>query len=70
MNRILFWLLIFLSLSTIAEDKIGDQVQFVSEQDRAMNEAIVAARNKLKDFFETANNPPEGADGFKLKVMV
>ena len=70
MNRALFFLFMFFSLNTIAEDKIDDQVQFISEQDKAMNDAIATARSHLKLFFETSKKPPEGAEGFKLKVMV
>ena len=70
MNRVLFCIFIFISLSTNAEDKIEDQVRFVSEQDKAMNEAIANARSKLNEFFDAAKNPPKGAEEFRLKVMV
>lgn len=70
MKRVLFLPILSLSLHVFAEGKIDDQVRFVSEQDRAMNTAIAEARSSLDEFFATAKSPPEGAEGFKLKVMV
>lgn len=70
MNRALLYLLFILPISVLAEDKIDDQVRFISEQDKAMNEAIATARSKLDEFFAAVENPAKGAEGFKLKVMV
>ena len=70
MKRALFLLMLALSFNTFAEDKIDDQVLFISEQDKAMNSAIAEARRRLGEFFAIAKNPPAGAEGFKLKVMV
>mgnify|MGYP000344216333 CR=1 FL=1 len=70
MNKVLFVLLTLSSLSSVAEEKIDDQIRFASEQDKAMNAAIANARSKLDDFFAIAKKLPEGAEGFKLKVMV
>jgi uncharacterized protein YegJ (DUF2314 family) len=63
-------LMLILSSHVFAEGKIDDQVRNVSEQDAAMNAAILKARNTLHEFFLVANNPPEGASGFKLKAMM
>ena len=70
MKRSIIGLLIVLSLQVFADEKIDDQVRLISEQDKAMNKAIATARSKLKEFFKVAEDPPTGADGFKLKVMV
>ena len=51
-------------------DKVPDQVQFVSEDDRNMNLAIAEARRTLDDFLYLSKNPPDGATNFKLKVML
>jgi uncharacterized protein YegJ (DUF2314 family) len=61
---------LILSLSTIAKEKIDDQIRYVSEENQAMKEAIATARSQLDEFFSVAENPPAGSDGFKLKVMV
>jgi uncharacterized protein YegJ (DUF2314 family) len=70
MKRALFLLILALSFHAFAEEKIDDQVRFISEQDKAMNAAIAEARSRLGEFLEKAKNPPAGAEGFKLKVMV
>ena len=70
MKRALFVMLLALPLPGFSENKIDDQVRYVDEQDSAMNSAIAEARSTLEGFFSIAENPPEGADGFKLKVMV
>jgi uncharacterized protein YegJ (DUF2314 family) len=62
-------LITFCSLCS-AEEKIGDQVRNVSEQDRTMNLAIAEARRTLDDFLALSRNPPTGASKFKLKVML
>ena len=63
---------IFLLITTIshAGDKIDDQTVFISEEDKAMNSAILKARSTLDNFFEIAKEPSNGATDFKLKVMV
>lgn len=70
MKRITFLLALAFPFHVFAEDKIDDQVRFISEQDKAMNAAIAEARSRLGEFFSIANSPPEGADDFKLKVKV
>jgi uncharacterized protein YegJ (DUF2314 family) len=52
------------------EEKINDQVRYISEQDRSMNAAISHAQNTLDDFLLLSKSPPPGASGFKLKVML
>ncbi|GAB2899645.1 YegJ family protein [Microbulbifer echini] len=70
MIRILFYVLLLIPALVNANEKIDDQVVFISEQDKAMNTAIDKARATLNDFFKVADQPPEEASDFKLKVMV
>ena len=70
MKKILLVILSLCSFGTLSEEKIDDQIRYAHESDRAMNEAMAKARNKLDEFFIVAENPPKGAGGFKLKVMV
>lgn len=62
-------LLLFSGLS-YADDKIADQAQMVSIQDKNMAVAIEKARSTLDSFLALSRNPPSGATGFKLKVMM
>ncbi|MCP4974704.1 MAG: DUF2314 domain-containing protein [Maribacter sp.] len=52
------------------DDKIDDRVVNVDEQNRVMNTAIMQARSTLDSFFKLHDAPPEGAENFKLKVML
>ncbi|WP_087017323.1 YegJ family protein [Thaumasiovibrio subtropicus] len=52
------------------EDKIEDSVVFISEQDLAMQAAISQAQATLDNFFAAEANPPQGADDFRLKVLM
>lgn len=56
--------------SVFADDKIDDQVVFVSEEDKRMNAAINKAKSTLAEFFDVVKKSPEGTSGFKLKIMV
>jgi uncharacterized protein YegJ (DUF2314 family) len=56
--------------AVFAAERIGDQTRFISESDRDMNAAIDEARRTLDRFLALARNPPAGAKGFKLKVML
>ena len=51
-----------------SEQRIGDQVVQVPNEDRDMNAAIAKARATLDVFLATARKPPKGASDFKLKV--
>ena len=57
-------------LALFAAEPIGDQTRYVSDSDRDMNAAIAEARRTLDQFLALARNPPAGAGGFKLKVML
>jgi len=70
MKRVLLNLLLLLPSLALAQERIDDQVIMISEQDNAMNIAIQKAQSTLKDFFKVVENPTDGAEGFKLKVMV
>ena len=70
MNKTLLTLFLLLPFIAIADEKIGDQIRYVDEQDKAMSEAIQKAKNQLDGFLEIAENPPIGASDFKLKVMI
>jgi uncharacterized protein YegJ (DUF2314 family) len=70
MKKILFIIMSLYSLVVFSQERIDDQIFYADESDRAMNEAIVKAKSKLDEFFMVSENPPYGADGFKLKVMV
>jgi uncharacterized protein YegJ (DUF2314 family) len=68
---LLLCLVFSLGSAVRAQDgKIDDQTRSVSGQDRAMNAAIAQARSTFDDFLALAKNPPPGASGFKIKVMV
>ncbi len=70
MKIILFAILSLYSLGVYSKEKIDDQIRYADESDRVMNEAIEKARSTLDEYFSVAANPPDGADGFKLKVKV
>lgn len=53
-----------------AAEPIGDQTRLVNERDPAMNAAIAEARRTLDNFLAVSRQPPPGASGFKLKVML
>ena len=50
--------------------KVGDHVRNVAADDPAMTAAIAKARSTLDEFLAIAKDPPAGASGFKIKVMV
>lgn len=70
LKKCIFFLFVLFSFSSFAEEKIGDQVLYVNEQDALMNEAIDHARKSLNDFLNLSKNPPKGSADFKLKVML
>lgn len=70
MKKLIIILLACFASISVAGEKIDDQILFADEQDKDMNAAINKARSTLDSFFSIAENPPEGAGGFKLKVMV
>ena len=70
MRHIICIFFLIVSFGVVADSKIDDQVRYISDQDKAMLEAIKIARSKLDQFFETAKSPPPGASDFKLKVKV
>ncbi len=59
-----------ISINAAAEEKIGNKVQFASENDKIMNDVMSRAKSTLDNFFSIHKNPPKGAEDFKLKVMV
>jgi uncharacterized protein YegJ (DUF2314 family) len=70
MKNILLITLSLYSFGVFSEEKIDDQIRYADESDPAMNEAIGKARSTLSEFFKIAADPPAGAEGFKLKIMV
>ena len=70
MKKIVFTLILAAANICSAADKILDQVQHVSEQDKNMNLAIAQAKSTLDDFLAVSRKPPDGASNFKLKVML
>lgn len=70
LKKFIFIFFILFSFSCFAEEKIGDQVRYVNEQDILMNKAIDHARKSLDEFLTLAKNPPKGSTDFKLKVML
>ncbi len=70
LSIILYLALTFCTSAFAEDEKIGDQTQFVSGQDEAMNAAISKAKKTLDEFLAIAKNPPPGASGFKIKAMV
>ncbi|GLR13745.1 hypothetical protein GCM10007907_25350 [Chitinimonas prasina] len=50
------------------DEKIGDQVVYVNDQDKAMNAAIAKAQATLDTFLQVAESKPSGTLGYKLKV--
>ena len=69
MMKFALTLLLFSGLS-YADDKIADQHKMVSVQDKNMVMAMEKARSTLDSFLALSRNPPAGATGFKLKVMM
>lgn len=70
MKKLAFVLALIAGYTFADEKKIDDSVVYVSEEDQAMNQAIVQARKTLDQFLLIYRNPPEGAENFKLKVML
>ena len=54
------------SLTGIAEDKVIG----VESHDTEMSAAIAIARNTLAEFWRAFEHPPDGVDGFALKVRI
>lgn len=65
-----FVALLVLPAVLFAAEPIGDQTRYIGDTDRDMNAAIAEARRTLDQFLAVARNPPAGATGFKLKVML
>ncbi|MBL8508448.1 MAG: hypothetical protein JNM11_08255, partial [Chitinimonas sp.] len=55
-------------LCQASDEKIGDQVVYVNDQDKAMNAAIAKAQATLDTFLKVAESKPSGTLGYKLKV--
>lgn len=53
-----------------ADDKIPDHHVMVDVQDKDMAMAVEKARSTLDSFLAISRNPPPGATGFKIKVMM
>ncbi len=70
MMKFALMLLPLFSGLSYADDKIADKHQMVSVQDKNMAMAIEEARSTLDSFLAMSRNPPAGATGFKLKVMM
>ncbi|WP_415889599.1 YegJ family protein [Neptuniibacter sp. SY11_33] len=70
MKKSLSLIFAIFTLPVFAEEKIDDQVLLISEQDKAMNAAIASAQSQLDNFFAIVQQPPKGANGFKLKIKV
>lgn len=70
MKNLAFALAVIAGYTIADESKIDDTVVHVSEEDRVMNQAIAQAKNTLDQFLAIYRSPPEGAENFKLKVML
>ena len=70
MSKLALTLLLLVCAHSHADDKIADHYQMVSVQDKNMALAMEKARGTLDRFLAIAKNPPSGATGFKLKVMM
>ena len=70
MKNLAFALALIAGYTIANESKIDDTVVHVSEEDRVMNQAIAQAKNTLDQFLSIYRSPPEGAENFKLKVML
>ena len=70
MNKTLLIIFLLLPIIAIADEKVGDQIRYVDEQDKAMTLAIKKAKKQLDDFFKIVKNPPIDSSDFKLKVMI
>jgi uncharacterized protein YegJ (DUF2314 family) len=53
-----------------ANEKAQDRTVLIKNQDQEMNAAIAKAQTTLDDFLKVNKNPPQGASGFKLKVLI
>lgn len=70
MKKLLAITLFLPVIALASDDTIDDRVVNVDEQNRVMNAAISQARSTLDEFLELHDLPPEGAENFKLKVML
>jgi uncharacterized protein YegJ (DUF2314 family) len=62
--------LLLLSDAAFSEEKIQDKSVLVKDEDYEMNLAIEKAKATLNEFLILSKNPPKGASGFKVKVMI
>lgn len=70
MMKFVLPLLLLSSGLSYADDKIPDRIKMVKDQDKDMAAAIEKARSTLDGFLAVYRNPPDGAAGFKLKMMM
>jgi uncharacterized protein YegJ (DUF2314 family) len=69
MKFILLTAILFLSLASSA-GAVEDQTVLVERADPEVQAAIQQAQASLDDFLALKDNPPKGASGFKLKVVI
>jgi uncharacterized protein YegJ (DUF2314 family) len=69
MKFILLTAILFLSLASSA-GAVEDQTVRVERADPEVQAAIQQAQASLDDFLALKDNPPKGASGFKLKVVI
>lgn len=70
MTKCLLAVLLATASLGVAAQKIGDKVQYVSNEQEDIKLAIAEARRTLDDFLAVWKKPPKGASDFKLKVML
>jgi uncharacterized protein YegJ (DUF2314 family) len=55
---------------SVAERAANDEITLVAADDPAMERAFAKARATLDEFFELAASPPDGTEGYSIKVAI